>query len=308
VYGASEGLDTLVLDAVGPGGQAGTSSRIENFFGFPSGVSGSDLVEQGTLQATRLGATINAPCAVSALQVTCEGYEVSLTDGTTVPCRSVVIASGVQYRQLPLERLAEFEGAGVYYAATDIEARVCAGQPVTVVGGGNSAGQAAIYLAQRGCEVTVVIRGDELTSSMSSYLVDRIDAAPDIAVAPRTQVVGLHGERSLTAVTLRSGALETVTPCFGMFSFIGAAPFTGWLKGVVELDDHGFVVTDRDVTTLVCVGVDLLPFETSQPGVFAIGDVRHGSMKRVAAAVGEGSSAIRSVHDHLARSRMTQPE
>ena len=166
----------------------------------------------------------------------------------------------------------------MYYAATDLEARVCAGQPVTVVGGGNSAGQAAIYLAQRGCKVTIVIRGDDLTSSMSSYLIDRIDAAADITVVPRTQVVELHGDASLTEITLETGTPDDaatladagrVIPCFGMFSFIGAAPFTEWLAGVVELDDHGFVMTDRDVTTLVCTGVDLLPFETSQPGVFA---------------------------------------
>ena len=313
VYGASEGLDTLVLDAVGPGGQAGTSSRIENFFGFPAGVSGGDLVEQGTLQATRLGATINAPCSVAALHVTCEGYVVALDDGIEVPCRSVVIASGVQYRQLPLERLDRFEGAGVYYAATDLEARVCAGQPVTVVGGGNSAGQAAIYLAQRGCAVTIVIRGADLTNSMSSYLIDRIDAAADITVVADSRVVELHGEASLTAITVETaaaagdggvdGPTRARVECSGLFSFIGAEPFTDWLTDVVELDEHGFVMTDRDVTTLTCVGVELLPFETSQPGVFAIGDVRHGSMKRVAAAVGEGSSAIRSVHDHLARTR-----
>jgi thioredoxin reductase (NADPH) len=311
VYGASEGLDTLVLDAVGPGGQAGTSSRIENFFGFPAGVSGSDLVEQGALQATRLGATINAPCDVKALRVTTEGYSVELADGTSIPCRAVVIASGVQYRQLPLDRVGEFEGAGVYYAATDLEARVCAGRPVTVVGGGNSAGQAAVYLAQRGCDVTVVIRGEVLACSMSSYLIDRLDASANITIRPRSQVVGLHGETSLQAVTIETKPVDG-TPvraehdCSGMFSFIGAAPFTDWLTGVVELDDHGFVMTDRDVTELVCTGVELLPFETSQPGVFAIGDVRHGSMKRVAAAVGEGSSAIRSVHDHLARSRATR--
>ena len=314
VYGASEGLDTLVLDAVGSGGQAGTSSRIENFFGFPAGVSGGELVEQGALQATRLGATINAPCTVVGLHLAGDGFAVTLGDGIDIPCRAVVIATGVQYRQLPLDRLAEFEGAGVYYAATDLEARVCAGQPVTVVGGGNSAGQAAIYLAQGGSNVTIVIRGDDLAASMSNYLIDRIEAAPNIAVLSRTQVVELHGERSLTDITIESnggaggkgaGTTRRHVPCFGMFSFIGAAPFTDWLATVVELDDHGFVVTDRDVTTVACTGVELLPYETSQPGVFAVGDVRHGSMKRVAAAVGEGSSAIRSVHEHLARTRLT---
>ena len=309
VYGASEGLDTLVLDAVGTGGQAGTSSRIENFFGFPAGVSGGELVEQGALQATRLGATINAPCSVVGLHHAADGFAIALGDGAEIPCRAAVIATGVQYRRLPLAHLDEFDGAGVYYAATDLEARVCAGQPVVVVGGGNSAGQAAIYLAQGHCDVTIVIRGDDLAASMSNYLIDRIDAAPNITVLPRTEVVELHGERSLTAITVQStshGAVERQqVRCSGMFSFIGAAPFTEWLTGVVELDAHGFVVTDRDVTAHRCTGVELLPFETSQPGVFAVGDVRHGSMKRVAAAVGEGSSAIRSVHEHLARSRAT---
>ena len=161
-------------------------------------MSGGELVEQGALQATRLGATINAPCTVVGLNLAGDGYAVSLGDGTDIPCRAVVIASGVQYRRLPLDRLDEFDGAGVYYAATDLEARVCAGQPVTVVGGGNSAGQAAIYLAQGGCDVTIVIRGDDLAASMSSYLIDRIDAAPNITLLSRTQVVELHGERSLT--------------------------------------------------------------------------------------------------------------
>jgi thioredoxin reductase (NADPH) len=277
-------------------------------------VSGGELVEQGALQAVRLGATINAPCTVAGLRLAGDGFALTLGDGADIPCRTVVIATGVQYRQLPLDRLDQFEGAGVYYAATDLEARVCAGQPVTVVGGGNSAGQAAIYLAHGGCNVTIVIRGDDLAASMSTYLIDRIEAAPNIAVLSRTQVVELHGERSLTGITIESnGHAPGVAadgnrrhvPCFGMFSFIGAAPFTDWLAAVVELDDHGFVMTDRDVTTLACTGVELRPFETSQPGVFAIGDVRHGSMKRVAAAVGEGSSAIRSVHEHLARSGAT---
>ena len=214
VYGASEGLDTLVLDAVGSGGQAGTSSRIENFFGFPAGVSGGELVEQGALQAVRLGATINAPCTVAGLRLAGDGFALTLGDGADIPCRTVVIATGVQYRQLPLDRLDQFEGAGVYYAATDLEARVCAGQPVTVVGGGNSAGQAAIYLAHGGCNVTIVIRGDDLAASMSTYLIDRIEAAPNIAVLSRTQVVELHGERSLTGITIESnGAARPGDTC-----------------------------------------------------------------------------------------------
>ena len=305
VYGASEGLDTLVLDAIGVGGQAGTSSRIENYFGFPSGLSGGDLVERGGLQATRLGATINAPCRVDSMDVCDQGFRLRLTDGSLVPTRSVVVAVGVQYRKLPLDGLDRFEGAGVYYAATDLEAKACDRGPVVVVGGGNSAGQAAVFLAQQGSPVTIVIRRDDLTSTMSRYLIDRIDAAPDIHVRPNCEVMGLHGDEHLTAVDLctTDPATGEVTvgqvPCAGMFSFIGAVPFTDWLHEHCALDERGFVLTDRDLPDGGVV--DPLPFETSQPGVFAVGDVRVGSMKRVAAAVGEGASAIRSVHEHLRR-------
>jgi thioredoxin reductase (NADPH) len=299
VYGASEGLSTLVVDRVGVGGQAGTSSRIENYVGFPSGVSGGELVERAALQAQRLGATLSAPCSVEQIDAVCDGYRLTLGDGATLMARAVVIALGVQYRKLPLDRLEEFEGAGVYYAATDLEARVCGTQPVTVVGGGNSAGQAAIFLAQRGSDVTIVIRGDDLTASMSSYLIDRIDAASNITVAPRSEVVALHGDTRLTEITVadRSAGTEARRPCAGLFSFIGAVPFTDWLDGFVELDDKGFVLTDADLSGLP---FDPLPYETSRPGVFAAGDVRSRSVKRVAAAVGDGSSAIRSVHQRLA--------
>jgi thioredoxin reductase (NADPH) len=305
VYGASEGLDTLVLDAIGVGGQAGTSSRIENYFGFPSGLSGGELVERGALQATRLGATINAPCRVDAMEVCDAGFRLRLTDGGLVPTRSVVVALGVQYRKLPLDGLERFEGAGVYYAATDLEARACDRAPVVVVGGGNSAGQAAVFLAQQGSHVHLVIRRSDLAATMSRYLIDRIEAAPEITLHPGTEVVALHGGEHLEAVDLRTtdpGTGRTTTErldCAGMFSFIGAVPFTEWLAPHVALDERGFVLTDRDVTG--GGEVELLPFETSQPGLFAVGDVRAASMKRVAAAVGEGASAIRSVHAHLQR-------
>jgi thioredoxin reductase (NADPH) len=213
--------------------------------------------------------------------------------------RAVVIALGVQYRKLPLDRLEQFEGAGVYYAATELEANVCAPNPVTVIGGGNSAGQAAIFLAQRGSDVTIAIRGADLTASMSSYLIDRIDAAANITVSPFTEVVALHGDTRLTEIALRDNRTgdETRQACSGLFSFIGAVPFTDWLGGFIELDDKGFVLTDSDLHGLA---FEPLPFETSRPGVFAAGDVRARSMKRVAAAVGDGSSAIRSVHQRLA--------
>jgi thioredoxin reductase (NADPH) len=302
VYGASEGLRTLVVDRVGVGGQAGTSSRIENYVGFPSGVSGAELVERAALQAQRLGAQITSPCSVDRIDAVCDGYRLTLGDGAVLMARSVVIALGVQYRKLPLERLEEFEGAGVYYAATDLEARVCGTSPVTVIGGGNSAGQAAIFLAQQGAPVTIVIRGADLTSSMSTYLIDRIEAAPNITVAAHTEVVALHGESRLTEITLRDNRSgdEVRQPCAGLFSFIGAVPFTAWLDGFVELDDKGFVLTDSDLVGRVVDGFEPLAFETSRPGVFAAGDVRSASVKRVAAAVGDGSSAIRSVHQRLA--------
>lgn len=300
VYGASEGLDTLVIDGRSVGGQAGASSRIENYFGFPNGLSGSELVESGALQAQRLGATINAPCAAQSITVAGDHFVIGIGTDDEVACRAIIIATGVRYRKLDVADLERFENAGVFYAATDLEARVCAGRHVVVVGGGNSAGQAAVYLAQRGSEVTVVLRSDNLHSTMSKYLIDRIEANPHITIRPFTQVTALHGSRSLEAVDLTSappaGTRTTVTvPTTGVFSFIGASPSTDWLRHVVEVDDDGYVLTGADLTT-----ADPLPFETSQPGVFAIGDVRHGSMKRVAAAVGEGSSAVRSVHQYLA--------
>ncbi len=301
VYGASEGLKTLLVDRVGVGGQAGTSSRIENYVGFPSGISGGELVERAALQAQRLGAQITSPCSVERIEAVCDGYRLTLGDGAVLMARAVVIALGVQYRKLPLPRLEEFEGAGVYYAATELEARVCGPNPVTVIGGGNSAGQAAIHLAQQGAPVTIAIRGGDLTSSMSSYLIDRIDAAANITVSPFTEVVALHGDTRLTAITLRDArsGVETRQQCVGLFSFIGAVPFTDWLDEFVELDDKGFVLTDSDLVGRVPDGFEPLPFETSRPGVFAAGDVRSSSMKRVAAAVGDGSSAIRSVHQRL---------
>ena len=302
VYGASEGLDTLVIDARGVGGQAGTSSRIENYVGFPTGVSGSDLAERAALQAQRLGARITTPAQLRSVEAVCDGYRLSLNDDSVIMTRSVLVAVGVQYRKLPLKRLEVFEGAGVFYAATDLEARACGDSPVTVVGGGNSAGQAALFLAQQGAQVTIVIRGDSLHSSMSAYLIERIDASPKIQLATRTEVVELHGEDRLAEITTtdRNADVSSRHECAGLFLFIGAVPFTDWLHDVVELDSKGFVLTGTDVPD--ANGTTPLAFETSQPGVFAAGDVRFGSMKRVAAAVGEGSSAIRSVHEFLAPS------
>jgi thioredoxin reductase (NADPH) len=307
VYGASEGLETIALDAVAAGGQAGASSRIENYVGFPNGISGDDLVSRAAIQAIRLGARLNAPCDVAGLRVDDGFHVVVLADGSEISTRAVIVASGARYRRLEVADLERFEGAGVYYAATDLEARVCRGSGVVVVGGGNSAGQAAIYLAQQGSPVSLVVRRRELAETMSQYLITRIEANSHIEVLKHTEVRGLNGETHLEAVTLEDKQTGTrwVVPCQGLFCFIGAVPATAWLGDCVALDRSGFVLTDRSLPDAlandsVFGGRDPLPLETSQPGVFAVGDVRSGSLKRVAAAVGEGSSAVRSVHDYLA--------
>jgi thioredoxin reductase (NADPH) len=301
VYGASEGLRTVSLDAVAIGGQAGASSRIENYTGFPNGISGGDLTSRAAVQAMRLGARLNAPCEVTGLRAEAGFHAVVLADGSEIPTRAVIVASGARYRRLAVADLDRFEGAGVYYAATDLEARVCDGSSVLVIGGGNSAGQAAIYLGQHNCKVTLAIRRNDLTQSMSQYLIERIEADPTIDLLTGVEVRRLAGGDRLEQVTLdhkATGRQETI-PCSGLFCFIGATPATGWLAADVLLDAHGFVLTDRQLPDSLSGTFDPLPFETSVPGVFAAGDVRHGSLKRVAAAVGEGSSAVRSVHERL---------
>ncbi|MDQ3898339.1 MAG: FAD-dependent oxidoreductase [Actinomycetota bacterium] len=308
VCGASEGLDTVSVDGVAIGGQAGTSSRIENYVGFPNGVSGGELASRAATQAQRLGARLNAPCRAAGLQPERGFHVVTLGDGSEIPTKAVVIASGARYRRLAVPDLERFEGAGVYYAATDLEARVCAGHDVVVVGGGNSAGQAAIYLAQQGSPVKVVIRGRDLGRHMSRYLIDRIQADARIEVLAETEVRALSGEQTLASVVLEHTptAERRTIPCAGLFCFIGAEPSTAWLSDRVALDKSGFVLTDRQLPESVLLasfaGREPLPFETSVMGVFAVGDVRSGSVKRVAAAVGEGSSVVRSVYDHLTTS------
>ena len=304
VYGASEGLTTVLLDAVGPGGQAATSSRIENYLGFPSGISGAELAERAETQALKFGARLSTPCEIVALDIA-EHLHAVLADGTAIATRALIIASGARYRSLALERWDDFVGAGIFYAATELEARSCADGPVTVVGGGNGAGQAALFLASCGCEVTVAIRRPEIDSGMSRYLVDRLLASPRITVRGGTEVTRLDGGHALESISLADRAGESnEQACHGLFCFIGAEPATGWLTGVA-LDEHGFVRTDVELTTdelgetWSALGRRPLPFETSVPGVFAVGDVRHGSMKRVAAAVGDGASAVRSVHSAI---------
>jgi thioredoxin reductase (NADPH) len=300
VYAASEGLNTVLLDGVGPGGQAAASSRIENYLGFPSGISGGELAERAETQALKFGARLSTPCEVVAINCD-EHLNAVLDDGTEIPTRALMIATGARYRSLPLERWDELVGAGIFYAATELEARTCARDPVAVVGGGNGAGQAALFLASCGCDVTVAIRRPEIESGMSQYLVDRLLASPKITVLSGTEVTRIEGEDVLESISLAGPAGETEQACRGLFCFIGAEPATGWLSGVA-LDEDGFVRTDVQLAAdelgeiWSVLGRGPLPFETSVPGVFAVGDVRHGSMKRVAAAVGEGASAVRSVH------------
>lgn len=303
VYGASEGLDTVLVDSVAVGGQAAASSRIENYLGFPSGLSGGELTARALVQAQKFGARINSPCAARRLHTGGGHMAVTLDDGAEIPTHAVIVATGARYRTLDLERWSEFEGAGIYYAATELEVRSCPGPAVAVVGGANSAGQAALFLAHRFVRVFLVVRGADLAAGMSRYLVDRVLADPRIEVHTGAEVVALDGGDSLEEITLaaRAGDGRTVVPCRGLFCFIGAEPATGWLEGVV-VDEDGFVLTDHDLSgdgvhaAFDLLGRGPLPYETSIPGVFAAGDVRHGSMKRVAAAVGEGASAVHSVH------------
>ena len=306
VYGASEGLQTILLDAIATGGQAAASSRIENYLGFPSGVSGADLTGRASVQALKFGAELSSPCRAASLDSSRGQLRVVLEDGTDIVTRSVIIATGARYRSLPLQRWSDFEGAGIYYAATELEARACGNKPITVVGGANSAGQAALYLASRDSTVCLVVRGHDLFAGMSAYLADRLVASPRVTIHTDTEVTALHGDASLGGVTLTNRATGETheKACTGLFCFIGAVPATDWLTGIA-LDEDGFIRTDISLTEadLGQVWVDLgrrpLPFETSLPGVFAAGDARSGSMKRVAAAVGEGSSAVRSVHAAL---------
>ncbi|MEM8852620.1 MAG: FAD-dependent oxidoreductase [Pseudomonadota bacterium] len=291
VYGASEGLKTLVIDDTAIGGQAGTSSRIENYMGFTTGISGAELAFRGEIQAVKFGARLCVPHRAVSLTPTAAGFDIGLDNGGTAMARSIVVAAGVQYRRLPLERLEDFEGAGIYYAATDLEARFCTDEQVLIIGGGNSAGQAAMFLSRHAQCTHIAVRGEGLKNTMSSYLTDRICSDSAIRLWTHTEVVALHGDKRLEGVTVRNrqtGETEDL-PVKALFIMIGAAPNTDWLKDHVELDDKGFIRT----------GVGLDPFATSCPGVWAVGDIRAGSVKRVASAVGEGSVVVSSVHTYL---------
>ena len=299
VYGASEGLDVAVLEAAAPGGQAGATSRIENYLGFPEGISGTELTTRATIQAQKFGALLASPRRVDRLTATGKQFSVLLTDGTELSARTVIAATGALYRRLPLANWQRLEGAGIYYQATELEAPLCAGSPVVVLGGGNSAGQAALYLTRLSPRVTIVIRGDSFAASMSQYLIDRVAANPRINVATSTIIQAVDGGEHLESVTLRNTATGNSTriAADGLFCFIGQLPESSWLPEDVARDDDGFVLTDIAVPPRA--GRPRLPYETSVDGVFAAGDIREGSMKRVASAAGDGSAVIHSVHRYL---------
>jgi thioredoxin reductase (NADPH) len=305
VYGASEGLDTQAIDAVAFGGQASTSSRIENYLGFPTGISGSELAERAVLQARRFGARLVVPGTAVGLTREDGHFAVQLEGEQVVNGRTVIVATGAQYRKLAVPQLERYEGAGVYYAATQVEAQLCEGETLVIVGGGNSAGQAAIFLARHAGGCRLLIRGDDLARSMSRYLIDELDRRPQIELLTHSEVVELGGEDALESVVVRN-TRTAVTQRFdarALFVFIGASPHTDWLRGHAAMDEHGFLLTGRDVQgdDLTAHGAEgPLFLETSQPGIFAVGDVRSSSVKRVASAVGEGSMAVRLVHQRLA--------
>ena len=308
VYGASEGLDVLVLEAGSPGGQAGSSSRIENYLGFPTGVSGQELTGRAIAQAQKFGAQIMISRGAATMSCSRKPYGVTIEGGQHLQARAVIIATGAQYRKPLLDRLTQFEGAGIYYSATFMEAQVCSNEEVIVVGGGNSAGQAAVFLAQTSKHVHVLVRSGALADTMSRYLVRRIEESPSISVRTHTEIIGLEGNAHLERVRVQdkaSGALQALD-IRHVFMMTGALPNTTWLDGCIALDSKGFIKTGPDLTPddLATAQWPLarppLLLETSRPGVFAVGDVRSGNVKRVASAVGEGSIAVFFVHRVLA--------
>lgn len=307
VYGASEGLDVLMIEAHAPGGQAGSSMRIENYLGFPSGITGQELATRAFSQAEKFGAQMIIAKGATRLDCERRPYAIEIDNGTRVLARTVILATGAEYRGLPIANLSRFNGMGVYYLATPMEAQICKGQDVIIVGGGNSAGQAAVYLAGKARRVIIMVRSSGLGETMSRYLVRRIEDNPAIEIRANTHIVGVEGEKHLENVRYRdeSTGIETVEDIRHLFVMTGAVPATGWLGHCVALDDHGFIKTGPDLTpedlNTAAWPLKRQPhlLETSRPGVFAVGDVRGGNIKRVASAVGEGSIAIAFVHQVL---------
>ncbi len=307
VYAASEGLDVLVIEKAAPGGQAGSSSKIENYLGFPTGLSGQDLAARAIAQSEKFGAKIMVARAVDRLDCGKRPYRVRLGDGQEIPARAIVLATGAQYNKPSIANLDAFSGKGIYYNATFMEAQLCAGVPVIVIGGGNSAGQAAVFLAQHAACVEMLVRSKNLKETMSRYLVQRIEENPRIQVHYSSELTALEGETHLEQVSWiqkDTGQIST-QPIRHVFVMAGASPRTEWLSGCLSLDKKGFVLTGRDLaseTSPIAWPLSRLPqmLETSVPGVFVVGDARSGNVKRVASAVGEGSIVVHMVHQVLA--------
>ena len=303
VYGASEGLDTVLIEASAPGGQAAQSTLIENYLGFPKGISGADLARRAYSQATRLGAEILVPAEVKRIERKDPYKILHFSDGSSITAKAVVVTSGVEYRRLKAKGLDELTGAGVYYGTSNIEANYHRGQPMYVVGGGNSAGQASLFLTRFTDSVTIVIRSSDLSQTMSRYLIDNLEANDSVSVLPRAQVLQARGDTHLKTIVLkdRDTEEEREVDAGALFIFIGQKAHTDWLEDLVQLDERGFVLAGSDLGPLKnwTADRDPLPLETSVPGIFVAGDVRHGSTRRVAGATGEGSTAIRFVHQHL---------
>lgn len=307
VYAASEGLDALVIETESPGGQAGSSSKIENYLGFPTGVSGQELATRAIVQAQKFGAKMMIARNVAELDCAKRPYKVVLDNGAKLPARALVIATGAQYKKPHIQNLALFEGQGVYYGATYMEAQLCEGEDVVVIGGGNSAGQAAVYLSQTARKVYMLVRSGQLSDTMSRYLIQRIERNPSIELHYQTEIVGLEGDSHLERVSWldKSTGEKSTRDIRHVFIMAGASPRTDWLRNCVALDDKGFILTGRDIDSgsekpVWPLGRAPHMLETSLPGVFAVGDVRSGNVKRVASAVGEGSIAIHLVHRVLA--------
>ena len=298
VYGASEGLDTIVIEAMAPGGQAGTSSRIENYLGFPTGISGQALAGRAQVQAQKFGAQLAIARRAVGIECEFQPYSIELEGGERISTHAIVIATGARYRTLDVPDYEKFEGQGIHYAATWIEGNLCAGEEVAVIGGGNSAGQAAVFLSQQAGHVHILVRGEGLAATMSEYLITRIDASPKITLHAHCEVFALEGDRLLERVTWtnrNTGESET-RPISNMFVMIGAMPNTDWLGGCVALDRGGFVITGRDAEGMALAS----PYATEKAGIYAVGDVRSGSTKRVASGVGEGSVVVSAIHQYLA--------
>ncbi|MGB8014073.1 MAG: FAD-dependent oxidoreductase [Terriglobales bacterium] len=309
VYGASEGLHTVIVEREAPGGQAGMSSRIENYLGFPSGLSGGDLARRAVVQARRFGVEILAPQEAVGVRVEGPYRIIKLADGNEISCHALMIASGVQWRRLEVPGIDRLQGAGVYYGGGATEALSCKGEMVHVVGGANSAGQAAMNFAKYAERVVILVRGDSLSSTMSQYLIDQIKETPNIQLWTHASVSEVHGETHLEEVSVLCSDTNKIerVPASAMFIFIGALPRTDWLAGTIERDDRGFVLTGPDTMQAgqhpKGWSLERSPFllETTVPGIFAVGDVRHGSVKRVASGVGEGSVAVQFIHQYLSK-------